>query len=48
MTEQAGVTAVPLSAFFSQKAASRHIRFCFAKTEAILREAQRRLVIWNS
>ena len=48
MTQEAGVTAVPLSAFFSQKGPSRHIRFCFAKTEPVLRVAAERLAGWKA
>ena len=36
MTEKIGVTAIPLSVFYSQKSDQRHIRFCFAKTEKLL------------
>jgi aspartate/methionine/tyrosine aminotransferase len=47
MTIDAGVTAVPLSAFFSGRELSSHIRFCFAKTQATLDEAVTRLSAWG-
>ena len=43
MTEKIGVTAIPLSVFYSQKSDQRHIRFCFAKTEKLLDMAGERL-----
>ena len=38
-----GVAAIPMSAFYEQAPAMRVIRFCFAKKEATLDEALRRL-----
>lgn len=43
LVREAGVAAVPLSAFSETPAAEPLIRFCFAKTEATLVEAARRL-----
>lgn len=43
LTERVGVAAIPLSAFYAVAPAARVIRFCFAKTEATLAEAARRL-----
>lgn len=43
MTEKIGVTAIPLSVFYSQNPEQRHIRFCFAKTENLLDLAGERL-----
>ena len=53
MTREAGVTAVPVSAFYrpdSDTDIPRHyVRFCFSKKDAILQEASRCLEqwIWN-
>jgi aspartate/methionine/tyrosine aminotransferase len=47
MTVEAGVTAVPLSAFFSERDSSGYIRFCFAKTQATLERAADRLKAWR-
>ena len=44
ITEQAGVTAIPVSAFYDQPDAPRHYaRFAFCKREAVLDEAVTRL-----
>lgn len=43
ITEQAGVTAVPVSAFYSDGAIRHLARFCFCKDDATLDEALRRL-----
>jgi aspartate/methionine/tyrosine aminotransferase len=48
MTAEAGVTAIPLSAFYSQGGGSQFIRFCFAKTPATLAEAVSRLKDWGA
>ena len=48
MTAQAGVTAIPLSAFYSQGGRSQFVRFCFAKTPATLAEAALRLKGWEA
>jgi aspartate/methionine/tyrosine aminotransferase len=47
MTIQAGVTAVPLSAFFSGRDLHGYIRFCFAKTQPTLELATTRLAAWR-
>jgi aspartate/methionine/tyrosine aminotransferase len=47
LTEEAGVTAVPLSAFFFGQELRSHIRFCFAKTPATLEAAIGRLAAWR-
>ena len=43
ITTEAGVTAVPVSAFFQSNAPKNFIRFCFAKKDSILDEAASRL-----
>ncbi|MDB5405060.1 MAG: hypothetical protein QOD93_6061 [Acetobacteraceae bacterium] len=44
ITEQAGVTAIPLSAFYEEKGAPRHYaRFAFCKRPEVLAEAVERL-----
>jgi aspartate/methionine/tyrosine aminotransferase len=48
MTAKAGVTAIPLSAFYSKGGRSSFIRFCFAKTPATLAEAVSRLKGWEA
>ncbi len=48
MTVEAGMTAIPLSAFYSQSGPSQFIRFCFAKTPATLAEAVSRLKDWGA
>ena len=47
MTVEAGVTAVPLSAFYSRRGPRGHIRFCFAKTSATLEAAVAKLAAWR-
>jgi len=47
LTLEAGVTAVPVSSFYGARDVRSHIRFCFAKTEATLTEAVRRLEAWR-
>jgi aspartate/methionine/tyrosine aminotransferase len=47
LTVEAGVTAVPLSAFYSGREKRGHIRFCFAKTSATLEAAIARLAAWR-
>ncbi len=46
MTREAGVAAVPVSAFYASKAPTNYIRFCFCKREAVLDEALERLGRW--
>ena len=43
LTEQAGVTAIPLSAFYESEAPRHHARFAFCKSEALLDAAVERL-----
>ena len=43
LVEQAGVAAIPLSAFHERPPAHRLIRFCFAKSDAVLDQALDRL-----
>ena len=47
LTTQAGVTAVPVSAFYGDGAVRSHIRFCFAKRAETLAEALKRLKQWS-
>jgi aspartate/methionine/tyrosine aminotransferase len=47
LTIEAGVTAVPLSAFYSPRGPGGHIRFCFAKTQETLAAAVARLAAWR-
>lgn len=46
LTAEAGVAAIPVSAFFEQEAPRHLIRFCFCKAEETLDEAVRRLEGW--
>ena len=47
ITEQAGVTAIPVSAFYQGGDVTHFARFCFAKTEAAIDEAVGRLQRWG-
>lgn len=47
LTLEAGVTAVPISAFYSQGRVKNRIRFCFAKRSETLEEALKRLTKWR-
>ena len=47
LTREAGVTAVPISAFYGQGEVKSHIRFCFAKRSDTLAEALERLERWK-
>ena len=47
MTEEARVTALPLSAFYHSGAPQTAIRFCFSKQDAVLDEAISRLNTWT-
>ncbi|MEM9315487.1 MAG: methionine aminotransferase [Pseudomonadota bacterium] len=42
-TTQHGVASIPLSVFYDEGSDARHLRFCFAKSDAVLDEAARRL-----
>ena len=46
MTVEAGVTAVPLSAFYDSEGPRNFVRFCFSKRDAVLDEAIERLSAW--
>lgn len=43
ITVEAGVTAVPMSAFYDGKKVNNFVRFCFCKREEVLNEASARL-----
>ena len=43
MTVEAGVTAVPMSAFYDGDGPTNFVRFCFSKRDAVLDEATRRI-----
>ncbi len=43
LTQTAGVAAIPVSSFYENGVDNRVVRFCFAKSEATLTEAARRL-----
>jgi aspartate/methionine/tyrosine aminotransferase len=46
MTVEAGVTAIPVSAFYGADAPTRFVRFCFAKRDEVLDTAIDRLGAW--
>ena len=48
MTVEAGVTAVPVSAFYETEPPATFVRFCFAKKDEVLDEALTRLGQWIS
>ena len=48
LTREAGVTAVPISAFYGQGQVRSHIRFCFAKRSETLAQALERLATWRA
>ncbi|MBN9434501.1 MAG: aminotransferase [Bosea sp.] len=48
MTVEAGVTAVPVSAFYAGEAPHQFVRFCFSKRDEILDGALERLGTWLS
>jgi N-succinyldiaminopimelate aminotransferase len=43
VTEKAGVTALPVSAFYQQGDVTNYVRFCFCKEDEVLDKANRRL-----
>lgn len=43
LTKEVGVAAIPLSPFYSRKTDNKVLRFCFAKSEAVLEEAVAKL-----
>lgn len=46
LTIEAGVTAIPVSAFYSAEPPTRFIRFCFSKRDEVLDAALERLGAW--
>ncbi|WP_417684795.1 aminotransferase [Roseibium sp.] len=46
MVEEAGVAAVPVSAFYGGDAPTNFIRFCFCKQDHVIEEAMNRLTKW--
>jgi N-succinyldiaminopimelate aminotransferase len=46
MTVEAGVAAVPMSAFYDTEGPRHFVRFCFSKRDAILDSAVERLAAW--
>ncbi len=46
MTIEAGVTSVPVSAFYGEGAPSDYLRLCFAKRDSVLDEAVERMGAW--
>ena len=46
LTMEAGVTAVPVSAFYQSEAPKNFVRFCFSKRDAVLDGALDRLGRW--
>ena len=46
LTMEAGVTAVPVSAFYQSDAPTHFVRFCFSKRDAVLDGALDRLARW--
>ncbi|MBV1704414.1 MAG: aminotransferase [Hyphomicrobiales bacterium] len=47
MVEDAGVAAIPVSAFYAQEPVTDVVRFCFAKTDATLDAGLERLAKWR-
>jgi aspartate/methionine/tyrosine aminotransferase len=46
ITEQAGVAAIPVSAFYVYSPPTNYVRFAFCKRDSVLREALARLEAW--
>ena len=46
ITVEAGVTAIPVSAFYTENAPTNFIRFCFSKRDEVLDGALERLARW--
>jgi N-succinyldiaminopimelate aminotransferase len=46
LTSEAGITAVPVSAFYTSDPPETFLRFCFCKRDAVLDEAVERLASW--
>jgi aspartate/methionine/tyrosine aminotransferase len=47
MVEEAGVAAIPLSAFYENRDLRGHVRFCFAKQQGTLESALEKLARWR-
>lgn len=48
MTVEAGVTTVPMSAFYKGEAPNHLLRFCFCKRDEVLDDAVARLKVWRA
>lgn len=48
MVEEAGVAAIPLTAFYENRDLRSHIRFCFAKQQTTLERALQKLANWRA
>lgn len=48
LTHEIGVASIPLSVFYHDRRDYRMLRFCFAKDDAMLREAGSRLKAWSN
>jgi aspartate/methionine/tyrosine aminotransferase len=46
MTAEAGLTAVPVSAFYTADPPQTFLRFCFAKRDTVLDAAAERMETW--
>ncbi|WP_343517641.1 aminotransferase [Sphingomonas sp.] len=47
LIDQAGVAAIPVSAFYVERAETNYLRFCFAKESAVLDTAIERLAVFR-
>ena len=47
LTEQAGVTAIPVGAFYASDPPTRYVRFAFCKQPAVLQTALQRIAAWR-
>ena len=47
LTREYGITAIPVSAFYQNSEDNKVIRFCFAKSNAVLEQAVERLARWK-
>ena len=48
ITAEAGVAAIPVSAFYAEAGPRSYVRFAFCKQPGVLEEALRRLGVWLS
>jgi aspartate/methionine/tyrosine aminotransferase len=46
ITAEAGLTAVPVSAFYHSEPPDNHLRFCFSKRDSVLDAAAERMQTW--